>query len=416
MRKASLTAVFLVIAVLTLRSGFNIQHEENTTEPLRPAAEQTEKFREISGIIKKGETLFEIFKRYGLDIAELFKLKEASANVHRLKKLNPGQHYKIIIDSRDQINSFIYWINDDEILNISRTDAGYNATRVPIYYEKRLLHIGGFIKDNLISSLGEGKEKLLLALQLSDIFAWDIDFTTDLRNDDMFKIVVEGLYLDGNFRKYGDIVAAEFTNNGKVYPAYRFEYDGEADYYDSEGNSLRKAFLKAPLSFRRISSSFSRGRYHPILKINRPHHGIDYAAPAGTPVSAVGDGTVIFSGYKGQYGKLVTIRHPNGYKTYYGHLSRIHGNGRSGSKVRQGDIIGYVGSTGLATGPHLHYEVRINNQPINPGTMKIPRGKPVPKMLVADFLKVRAEMAEQIASIKPPAFALVHEDRGNGRI
>jgi murein DD-endopeptidase MepM/ murein hydrolase activator NlpD len=257
--------------------------------------------------------------------------------------------------------------------------------------------------------MSEGKGNLMLALQLSDIFAWDIDFSTDIRNDDVFKIVVEGLYLNGEFKKYGEILSAEFVNKGETFSAYRFENDGRVDYYSSEGKSLRKAFLKAPLSFRRISSYFSRGRYHPVLKIYRPHHGLDYAAPTGTPVSAAGDGAVLFAGRKGQYGNLIIVRHSNGYKTYYGHLSRIGKGVRKGTRVDQGEVIGYVGATGLATGPHLHYEMRVNNRPINPLSLKIPHGKAIPASLMADFRKFKNEMDVKLASIPAASYLLTEK-------
>jgi murein DD-endopeptidase MepM/ murein hydrolase activator NlpD len=254
---------------------------------------------------------------------------------------------------------------------------------------------------------------VMLALQLSDIFAWDIDFSTDLRNRDTFKIVAEALYRNGEFKKYGEIISAEFMNNGRTYHAYRFQVNGKADYFDDDGKSLKKAFLKAPLSFRRISSTFSRGRFHPVLKIYRPHHGLDYAAPTGTPVSSVSDGTVVFAGRKGQYGKFIMVRHKNGYKTCYGHLSRIGKGIRKGVGVEQGEVIGYVGSTGLATGPHLHYEIRINNRPVNPLTVKLPDGDPIPRSLMAEFVKFRERMTAQFALITPPVFASAPKMRDN---
>jgi murein DD-endopeptidase MepM/ murein hydrolase activator NlpD len=265
--------------------------------------------------------------------------------------------------------------------------------------------MGSTIQNNLITSIGEGRDNLMLALQMSDIFAWDIDFTSDLRNGDTFKVLVEGLYLDGQFKKYGNILSAEFVNNGTRFMAYRFEVDGREDYYDDNGNALKKAFLKAPLNFRRISSTFSRGRFHPVLKIYRPHKGIDYAAPAGTPVSAIGDGTVEFAGYRGQYGKLIVVRHRNGYKTYYGHLSRFAKGLRNGKHVDQGDVIGAVGSTGLATGPHLHYEMRINNRPVNPLSIAQPKSASVPQKLMADFRQIRSNMDSALASIQPNSVA-----------
>ncbi|MDH5201686.1 MAG: peptidoglycan DD-metalloendopeptidase family protein [Nitrospirota bacterium] len=407
MRKAVMAVILLGIAFLIIRTNLII-----TDKPEQSPCPDKD-YREICGTITRGETLFDIFKRYSLDIKELFYLKEASANIHKLRELYPGRPYKIIVDENNKINSFTYWINEDSILNIKRNESGFCAEKKDVEYERRIKHIGGTIKDNLILSMGEGKENLMLALQLSDIFAWDIDFTTDLRNGDTFKIVVEGFYLDGEFKKYGEILSAEFLNNGEIYYAYRFEYDGKVDYYDAEGKLLKKAFLKAPLNFRRISSGFTGKRLHPILKIYRPHHGLDYAAPSGAPVSAIGDGTVTFAGYKGQYGKLVVIKHPNNYKTYYGHLSKIEKGITKGIKVTQGQIIGYVGTTGLSTGPHLHYEIRINNKAVNPLAVKMTRGTSIPKPLIARFIRLKSEMNAQLALIIPPVFAFAGENKNS---
>jgi murein DD-endopeptidase MepM/ murein hydrolase activator NlpD len=219
--------------------------------------------------------------------------------------------------------------------------------------------------------------------------------------------------LDGEFKKYGNILSAEFVNNNQTYRAYGFEQNDKADYYDSEGNSLRKTFLKAPLNFRRISSGFSNRRFHPILKVYRPHHGVDYAAPSGTAVSAVGDGKVIFSGYKGQNGNSVIIKHLNGYMTYYGHLSKVRKGIRKGAKVQQGQIIGYVGATGLASGPHLDYRIKVNNRFINPLAMQLPRGKPIPRKLYTQFKKIKDEMNTRLASIKIPATSDLAENSKN---
>jgi murein DD-endopeptidase MepM/ murein hydrolase activator NlpD len=414
MKKALTAVVFLAVAVLVIRSNLGVLIKPSEDQPASQHKKNT--ITEISGTVKRGETLFDIFKKYKLDLNALFGLKEASANIYKLGDLYPGRPYKILIDDDHRVDSFAYWINDDSILKITRTADGFSARKVDVVYEKRILHLGGVIKDNLISSVGEDRDDLLLGLQLSDIFAWDIDFTTDLRNGDTYKVVVEGLYLDGKFRKYGKVLSAEFVNNGERYLAYRFEHNGTADYYDAEGKSLRRAFLKAPLSFRHISSGFSQKRFHPILKIYRPHHGLDYAAPAGTPVSAIGDGTVIFTGYRGAYGNLVVVRHPNNYKTYYGHLSRIRKGVRRGKKIAQGDVLGYVGSTGLATGPHLHYEIRIHNRPVNPLLVKLPRGKAVPKAQMADFARLRNEMDKQLASVAPSVFVSADKNGGSGHL
>lgn len=399
MKKAFLFATSLVVGFLTVTGSFQTVYK---TEPdiKTPVIETAkESYREIAGIIKPGETLFDIFKKYSLDVRDLFLMKEASASVHRLRDISANRSYKLMVDGQNRVQLFDYSINDDLSLNIMRYEGGFIAEKVAIEYERRTSPLAGTIKDNLISSIGQ--DRLPVALNISDIFAWDIDFTTDMRNGDTFKVIVEELYRDNEFKRYGDVIAAEFVNNGKSYRAFRFEHNGKAGYYDDEGNTLKRAFLKAPLSFRRVSSGFSNGRFHPVLKRYRPHHGIDYAAAAGTPVSAVGDGTVAFSGYKGDYGKLVIIKHPNGYKTYYGHLSRIGKGIAPGVKVAQEEVIGYVGATGLATGPHLHYEMRVNEAPFNPLRLKLPNGEPIPEGSMAKFEELREQMSARLASIVP---------------
>ncbi|MCL5808618.1 MAG: M23 family metallopeptidase [Deltaproteobacteria bacterium] len=404
MKKAYIASVILIVLIIFGRD-FPFTNKNLPVEDVPPAV-KTPEYHEIAGTIQTGETLFDIFKKYALNVNELFKMREVSANLHRLRDLYPGRPYKIIMDDRHRINSFTYWIDDETVLNIVNTDEGFYGEKTVLRYEKRIEYISGAIKNNLVSSIGNKNGGLFLALQLSDIFAWDIDFTTDIRSNDIYKMAVEGLYLDGKFKKYGAIVAAEFINNGQTFRAYRYEINGKADFYNEEGKSIRKTFLKAPLNFRRISSFFSRERKHPILKINRSHDGIDYAAPTGTPVSATGDGKVLFAGHRGQYGKLVIVKHRNGYETYYGHLSRVANGIRPDRHAEQGQIIGYVGSTGLATGPHLHYEMRINNKPLNPLSIKNLSGNSVPETMMADFIQRRNDLSTRFAADKLESFVL----------
>jgi murein DD-endopeptidase MepM/ murein hydrolase activator NlpD len=394
MRHIPLAATVVFVLFIVVYSNLNLREKQDC---IRTKNDN----REICGTVNKGETFAHIFKKYGLDMRDLFQLREASAAVHRLRNLYPGQAYKIIVDGRNQVESLVYSIDEDNLLHVTRGETGFEAQKVPVEYEKHVQYMGGLIKDNLISSLGEDREKVKIAFQLSDIFAWDIDFTSNLREGDTYKILVEGYYQDGELKKYGNILSAEFVNQGKTFRAYRYEIAGHADYFDEDGNSVRKAFLKAPLNFRRISSTFSRSRFHPVLRICRPHHGLDYAAPAGTPVSAVGEGVVEYAGYRGQYGKLVIIKHANGWRTYYGHMSNITKSMRRGKQIHQGQVIGRVGSTGLATGPHLHYELRINNRPVNPLSVKMPRGESIPANLLAEFKTFRNQMDAQFASIHP---------------
>ena len=369
-------------------------HFYKTDEP-EPAFVAEPALKSIESSIEPGETLFSIFQKHGLNIDELFAMKQAAASVHRLRHVHPGQLYRFVVDDNNCVNEFTYQINENTVLKIERQESGFSAQKCETPYESRVLTISGQIDETLIGALGASREDLGLAISISDILAWDIDFNVDLRKGDSFKVIAEGLYLDGEFRRYGKILAVEFVNDGRTYKAYLFEQNGRSDYFAPDGKSLRKAFLKAPLSFRRVSSSFSQSRRHPILKISRPHHGIDYAAPTGTPVSATADGRVTFSGYKGQYGKLVILSHRNGMQTYYGHLSRIAPGIQSGKSVQQGDLVGYVGMTGLASGPHLHYEMRQNGRPINPVRFKMEAGPAVAQASIPEFQRL-AETVDQI--------------------
>ncbi len=352
--------------------------------------DRSEHKREIAGLVRRGETFYDIFKKEGLALSELQEIYNASKDVFNLAKVKPRRSYIIITkkaESEELIESLKYSVNDNKYLNVYRGEDGFYAELVEVPYTKRYALLSGTIKDNLIYAVGETREHLRLAFELADIFESEIDFVTELREGDSFKMLVEELWLDNVFKGYGNILAAEFVNNGRRYEAYRFEIDGKPGYFDSKGRSLKKALLRAPLRFRYISSRFSYRRKHPILKIYRPHLGVDYAAPYGTPVSSAGDGTVKFAGWKGQYGKCVIIRHPNGYETYYGHLSRIKKGIRRGKKVKQGEIIGYVGATGMATGPHLDYRVKRFGKFINPLKMSLPRAKAVPKNKMDIFSK-----------------------------
>lgn len=401
--KRILVFVVFVIAMVATVTISNPPSSEKGAVAENPL-QKDETPRVIDGRIKEGETLFVIFKRYGLNLVELFEISEASASVHGLANVSPDHRYKIKLDEDNSVSAFTYWIDDEYRLDALRNEGGFEAEKKKIHYDKKTAQIGISIKDNLISSLGTDKENVSLAFDLSDMFAWDLDFTSDLRKDDVFKIVVEECYRNGEFKKYGDVLCAEYAGaDGQTLRAYRFESAGKVGYYDSKGRPLKKAFLKAPLSFRRISSGFSLRRKNPVLKIYRPHHGVDYAAPTGTPVSAIGSGAVAFAGRRGGYGNLIILKHWNGYSTYYAHLSRIgKGIGR-GAKVTQGQTIGYVGSTGNSTGPHLHFEIRVHQKPVNPVLAKIPRANHLTGKAMARFKEMKKKMDGDLATISTPA-------------
>jgi murein DD-endopeptidase MepM/ murein hydrolase activator NlpD len=236
-----------------------------------------------------------------------------------------------------------------------------------------------------------------MIMELAAIFGWDIDFALDIRRGDHFTVVYQEYYLEGKKVRDGDILAAEFTNQGKSYRAIRYvDADGNAGFYTPEGLSLRKAFLRTPVKFSRISSRFTLHRKHPILNRIRAHKGVDYAAPRGTPIRATGDGKVVFRGRKGGYGRTIVIQHGSKYSTLYGHMSRYNGKVKLGRRVRQGQVIGYVGSSGLATGPHLHYEFRIDGVHRNPLTVKLPVAEPIAKRYRDDFQKLATPLIAQL--------------------
>jgi murein DD-endopeptidase MepM/ murein hydrolase activator NlpD len=385
-KKAGLAlAIIILVGLFPVYQFISSIFSTSAPDMAQTGGVESPAFQSIESSIEPGETLMAVFIKHGLQIEDLFAMRQAAASVHRLRYLHPGQPYRFTIDQDKGVHSFIYGINDNTILKIERAEEGFRAEKSDIPYESRVLTLGGQIEDSLMAALGNSREDVALAISISDILAWDIDFNTDLRKNDSFRIIVEGMYLEGEFKKYGKILAVEFINDGRVHKAYLFDQNGRMAYFDSDGKSLKKAFLKAPLSFRRVSSSFSRSRRHPILKINRPHHGIDYVAPSGTPVSATADGRIAFAGRRGAYGNLVILTHRNGMQTYYGHLSRIAPGRRAGKQVMQGDLVGYVGSTGLSSGPHLHYEMRQNSRPINPTQFKMEAGDPVLRARMDDF-------------------------------
>ena len=366
----------------------------------------------LTGAVQPRESLEVIFNKLKLDRADLSAILTSSKGVHNLSMISIGSFYSFEVNKEEKtVRKMHLGIDDMSFLDITRDSEGFISRKVSFPVTKRTGSLYITITDNLSNAMpGNHKEYHKLALKLSEIYAWDIDFSSDIRSGDSLKIIVEELWIGEVFKGYGDILAAEFINNGTVHAAYRYESDGYVDYYDGKGKSLKKALLRSPLKFKHISSGFSKRRFHPILRIYRPHLGIDYAASTGTPVSSAGSGTVLFSGYKGQNGRMVKIKHRGGYTTYYGHLSRIPKKIRKGVKISQGDIIGYVGSSGLSTGPHLDYRIKFNGRFVNPLKIKLPRGTSVPEKLMADFRNVVDSFDSRLAYIVQPVMAF--RDKG----
>ena len=358
----------------------------------------------IEVIVRRNDTLDAIFRRLQLDLGDLATLRAQDPVRPALDRLVPGETLHFL--HRD---GSLYGLQRDvsltERLEVRRATDGLRASFVARPIERRATLARGVIRNSLFEDGTAAGLDDPTILELARIFGWDIDFVLDLRDGDEFIVDYERIFQDGHFVQDGNILAARFVNQGREYQAVRFVLpDGRVRYYTPDGRSMEKAFLRAPLEFRRVSSHFSLGRYHPILNMIRAHKGIDYAAPSGTPVRAAGDGTVRFRGWRGGYGNVIELQHGGGITTVYGHLSRFAAAAGSGRAVRQGEVIGYVGMTGLATGPHLHYEYRVNGQFRNPATVQLPEATPIDPALRDAFLRQTAPYLQALApSLVPPA-------------
>ena len=328
-------------------------------------------------LVKRGDTLEVLFRRNGLsltDLAAMVALPDASG---ALKLLKPGDRLEIA--HRDgQVLSLRRELDDIKLLSIARQESGFAANTIERAVDIRTTGAHGQISSSLFEAGTDAGISDRTTMDMAGIFEWDIDFIQDVREGDTFTVIYEELWRDGVKLRDGEIVATEFINQGKSFRAARFrDESGRAGYYTPEGRSVRKAFIRAPLNFTRISSNFNPSRRHPVLNTIRAHRGVDYAAPTGTPIRAAGDGKVTFRGVQGGYGNTIVLQHGANITTLYGHLSRF-GNARNGARVNQGDVIGYVGRSGLATGPHLHYEYRVSGVHRNPRTVALPPADPIP--------------------------------------
>jgi len=336
--------------------------------------------------VKTGDTLTAIFDRVGLGAKDVYSITKLDKKTKQLTRLSPGQTFNIVVTADKKLHSLHYHISKTKTLVIEKnSDQNWNVELESQEFETRVTYAKGTINSSLFESANDAGLSENLTMDLAYIFGWDIDFVLDIRQGDSFVVLYEELFLDGEKVKDGNIIAAEFINQGKSYKAVRYtDTKGTSNYYSDDGKSMRKAFLRSPVDFSRISSRFGK-RHHPTLNKIKKHNGVDYAASRGTPIKAAGDGKIIWRGRKGGYGKTVIIQHGSRYSTLYGHLNNYNRKARSGSRVKQGQVIGYVGSTGRATGPHLHYEFRVNGVHRNPLTVKLPSASPIKKGYKEDF-------------------------------
>lgn len=328
--------------------------------------------------VRRGDSLSLIFQREGIPAREIPSLLAAEPLGKRLKNIFPGHGLGFTRDQDGTLVRLTYTPGPLETLEFERIGDEFVAREVLREPDRTTAYKSGKIDHSLFLSSQRAGLPDTLTMRLAQIFQWDIDFVLDIRRGDEFHVVFEELYVDDEFIGYGEILAAEFVNRGRPYRAIRYaDTDGRADYYTPEGDSMRKAFLRAPVEFSRISSNFNLRRIHPLFKRNIPHRGIDYAAPTGTPVLAAGDGRIATASRTEPNGNYVIIQHGEQFTTKYLHLSKFGRGIRSGVKVRQGQIIGYVGATGWATGPHLHYEFLVNGVHKNPRTVELPDAEPI---------------------------------------
>ncbi len=352
--------------------------------------------------VRKGDSLARIFKRVGLPFSTLHKIISSGNLGKEFKHIKPDQ----IFDFGYSQERFIQLrLATSKTRTLSATlDSGRWALGERLKdVEIRNEYAQGIIRDSLFVAGNKAGLSDTTIMQMAEIFGWDIDFALDIRRGDSFSIIYEGQYVNGEKIGSGRIIATEFTNRSKVHRAmYYTDKDGNSDYYALNGRAMRKAFLRTPVKFSRISSRFTKKRWHPILKKWRSHKGIDYAAARGTPVLATSNGKISFKGKKGGYGKVIFIQHGKKYTTVYGHLHRYAKSIKKGKSVEQGQVIGYVGSTGLATGPHLHYELRVNGVHRNPLTIKLPQANAIAKRHMPDFQSLSTSLFNQLALLSSP--------------
>ncbi|OHX35896.1 peptidase M23 [Methylomonas sp. LWB] len=375
------------------------------TNYVEPAPEQPlDVTEELEHTVRSGESLSSIFSDLNLSREDLHKIVHANATGKQFADVAPGNDVVATLNADGELERLTYAKTPFETLIATRHDDEFDVELLSKKVDYQLASAKATIHASLFEDGTRAGLPEKLILKLADIFAWDIDFALNLREGDQFTVVYEKLFVDGKEFDSGDILSVEFVNQGKVYTAVRFEDNqGNTGYYTPEGNSLRKAFLQTPMDFAKISSHFDLHRKHPILNTIRAHKGVDYSAATGTPIKSTGDGKIIFKGGKNGYGNVVEIEHGQKYSTLYAHLSGFKSGLKTGGSVKQGEVIGYVGSTGLATGPHLHYEFRISGEHVNPLTVKLPHSLPMDATVLAKFKAQTQPLLAQLKQAKGEA-------------
>ncbi len=343
--------------------------------------------------VRKGDTLASVFKRLSLGPRVVHRVVHLNEHTRRLTRLYPGDELKLRLDSDGALAALEYQLDEATRLRLDQTDGNLSARLLEDELIAQPERASGVIRDSLFVAGRKAGLSDKLIMEMAGLFGWDIDFVLDIRAGDEFHLVYERVYRNGEYLRTGNILAATFVNQGRKYQAVRFDPGEGAEYFSPDGRNMKKAFLRAPLNFSYISSNFNPRRFHPILRRVRAHNGVDYRAPSGTPVYAAGNGTVTRSGYGKNNGHHVFIQHGNGIVTKYLHFSKR--TVKKGDRVKQGHVIGYVGATGLAEAPHLHYEFLVNGVHRNPRTVDLPKAEALPEERMANFQdRVRPLLAQ----------------------
>ncbi len=350
-------------------------------------------------LLRRGQTLGGPLGELGFAPAQVHSLVASLKGHLEVRKLRPGEIGLAYFDQEGKLSRLRFDVGSEGWVELTRDGNGWASSRHLFARNVQIQRIQGELEETLIQAIIGAGGRQSIAYEMSNVLQWDLDFNRDLRIGDRFQVLYEEVYLDGEFSGLGEILALIYENRGRRLEAYRY---GERGYYDASGRPLQKMFLRSPLPFTRVTSRFSHRRFHPILKIHRPHYGVDYGAPRGTPVRVTATGVVTFAGVSGGAGKMVKVRHPNGYQTSYLHLSGFAKGTRRGKAVRQGDVIGYVGSTGLSTAPHLDYRVKKNGRWLDPLRLKSDPVEPIPQHRMARFLARRDTLLNAMESGRLP--------------
>ena len=349
---------------------------------------------------RRGETLSDALDALGFEPQDASLVAEELAKHVDLRHLRPEDRYAAMVNADSRLDGFRLTLNGKGQVSVWEQDGQWRSEWRPFIETTVVRAIKGELDDFLEASVNRAGGHPTVAYAMADVLQWDLDFNRDLRLGDRFELLYEEVFLDGRFYRVGSILTLTYENGGKVLEAYRFGEDN--GYYDSDGRPLQKLFLRSPLRFSRITSGFTGRRFHPVLKTYRPHYGVDYGAPTGTPVRVTANGVVNFAGWDRGGGKTVKVRHPNGYLTAYLHLSKFAGGIGTGRRVSQGDVIGYVGSTGLATGSHLDYRIQRDGKWINPLTLDNKPAEPISEGQLPEFIAWRDELRSALKEGRRP--------------